>query len=353
MRKYYIDNIRTFCILLLFPFHAAMCFNTWGEPFYVFSTPDTVLGEFTALVYPWWMTLLFALAGISSRYALEKRTAGEYAKERVMKLLIPFLSGLLLLIPPQSYIADVFHNGYTGNFFEHYAVFFTEFTTLTGYDGGFTPAHLWFLIYLFVISLAVLPLMMWYKKREKKLDGKKLTIPVLLPMFLIILLMAPIFDIAGKSIGEFTACFLLGYFVLSEDEVQDRLEKYAVPLGIAFLAVMCMRGIGDLCFDAGGLLWDIFQRIYTWMGILAVMGLGKHFLNFRNSASDYLAKASFPLYIFHQTVLVITAYFIVPAVDSVWIQFILIMTISFGATMLCYEICRRLPPTRFMFGIKK
>jgi len=35
----------------------------------------------------------------------------------------------------------VFHNGYTGNCFEQYILFFTKLTDLSGYNGGFTPAH--------------------------------------------------------------------------------------------------------------------------------------------------------------------------------------------------------------------
>ncbi|MCI5879061.1 MAG: hypothetical protein MRZ93_11785 [Lachnospiraceae bacterium] len=34
-RRYDIDNLRTFCILLLVPYHAAMAFNCWGEANYV------------------------------------------------------------------------------------------------------------------------------------------------------------------------------------------------------------------------------------------------------------------------------------------------------------------------------
>lgn len=164
MRKYYIDNIRILCILLLFPYHTFMFFNTFGDPFYVYSEPIKVLSGIDAIIYPWWMNLLFAVAGISTAYALKKRSGKDYANERLTKLLIPFLVGLLLIIPVQSYIADIFHNGYTGGYFKHYSIFFTRFTTLSGYDGGFTPAHTWFMLYLYVISMITLPIMLWYNR---------------------------------------------------------------------------------------------------------------------------------------------------------------------------------------------
>lgn len=36
MRKHYIDNLRWITILLLIPYHAAMAWNVWGEPNYIF-----------------------------------------------------------------------------------------------------------------------------------------------------------------------------------------------------------------------------------------------------------------------------------------------------------------------------
>ena len=31
-RKHYIDNLRWIMILMLIPYHAAMAWNTWGDP---------------------------------------------------------------------------------------------------------------------------------------------------------------------------------------------------------------------------------------------------------------------------------------------------------------------------------
>lgn len=83
-----------------------------------------------------------AVAGISSCYALRKRTPREYVKERVLRLLVPLLAGVALLVPIQTYVAEVFHNGYGGGYLAQYVLFFTKPTDLTGYHGGFTPAHL-------------------------------------------------------------------------------------------------------------------------------------------------------------------------------------------------------------------
>lgn len=87
---------------------------------------------------------------------MEKRSSKEYIKERIKKLLITCISGVLLIVPIMTYFAEKFHNGYDGGYFNQYILFFTKKTDLSGFTGGFTPGHLWFLLCLFVISLIAL-----------------------------------------------------------------------------------------------------------------------------------------------------------------------------------------------------
>ena len=130
MRKYYVDNIRWIIILLLVPYHAAMAWNVWGEPNYICFESNKIISSIVVFFSPYFMPLMFFIAGISTRFALQKRTVGQYVSERAKKILIPFIFGTMLLMPPMTYIADKFNCGYQGDFFQHYAVFFTHFTDL-------------------------------------------------------------------------------------------------------------------------------------------------------------------------------------------------------------------------------
>jgi hypothetical protein len=303
-------------------------------------------------VYPWWMSVLFVLAGMSTVYALKKRTTGQYVKERFYKLFIPMLSAIVILVPVQTYLADKFFHNYQGSFFEHFSVYFT-LTDWSGYDGHFTPAHIWFILYLFIISMISLPVMSWYSKKKNKLNPIKMNMIKILPMFLIILIFVPILDVGGKSVGEFAACFLLGYFVLSMEEVQDRLAKYRRQLGIAWLLLIITRCILYQEQISSGLVWDVEQRILSWIGILAIIALGKYYLEFNNMFTKYFAPAAFPIYFFHQTIVVVIGYFIVRHIHGTLVQYISIVLISYALTILIYEICRRIKITRFLFGIKR
>ena len=175
MRKHYIDNLRWITILILIPYHAAMAWNVWGEPNYIFFEGNRAISSIVVFFSPYFMPLLFILAGISTRFALQKRTVKEYMLERTKRLLIPFLFGTAALMPIMSYIADKFNYSYNEGFFRHYAVFFTRYTDLTGADGGFSLGQFWFLLYLLVISTVSAALLSLFKKIPK--NTKKHSVP--------------------------------------------------------------------------------------------------------------------------------------------------------------------------------
>lgn len=352
MRKYYIDNLRILCILLLIPFHTSMMYNTLGEIFYVNGTPTESLTFVNLGLYAWWMTGLFVLAGMSTMYAFSHRTGKQYVKERVKKLLIPLIFCLIFVVPVQTYISDCFHNGYQGNYFEHLKIYFTV-TDFCGYDGHFTPAHTWFVLYLFIISIVTLPILIWYKNRKNKIDGSRITMLVLLLLGIPVVLSGDLLNIGGKSFIQFGACFLIGYFVLSDDLVQDRLKKWSTPLGIVWLGLIIARCVSHAigCFPD----WVniLLYRCLMWIGILAMLGLGKRFLDHNWKFTRHFVKAEFPIYLFHQTVVIIMGYWIIPRGGSAYIQYFLIVILSFIVTYLLYQICRRFKVTRFMFAIKE
>ena len=77
-RKHYIDNLRNLTILLLFPVHTFMIWNNFGSRFYIWQGESKILSTLIVLVNPWFMPILFVLAGMSARYALQKRTTKEF-----------------------------------------------------------------------------------------------------------------------------------------------------------------------------------------------------------------------------------------------------------------------------------
>lgn len=381
-RRYDIDWLRNFGILLLFPFHAARVFDIF-EPNYVknavwsagifFSDPHPGLSNALSLFIfysgYWFMPLLFWLAGSSSWYALKKRDGSQYLKERVSRLLIPLLFGLFFVVPIQGYMAKLMQ-GYTGGFIQYLLGYFVDFHDLSGYFGSFTPAHLWFILYLFIISLVVLPLLLWIRNRIIKssdtgnsfafMDG--LSKPaVFLLLFIPLTVTEALPDIGGKNPFFYAAIFILGYLAVADGRMQKTINRLRLPALIALPA--CLVLLTVMVFSWGfGMYSDFsvqqigmaFLRNFTLMLTLTVLlGYANKFLNRDSKALPYMSRAAFPVYILHQSVMMVAAFFVVQWALPVWGKFLLIIVLSFGATMGIYEfLVRRIGFMRFLFGVK-
>lgn len=367
MRKYYLDNLRWLIILVLFPYHVLLIYSSIG--YYYFNVANSAIANAFILSFaPWFMQLLFTIAGIATYYSLKRRNSTEYLKERVTKLLLPTLAGVILVIPVSIYFGYLY-NGYAGNFLSLWLNILTH--PLQNLGNGIIIGPLWFLLYLFIVSLVALPIIMKYKQSQWKIPIEKVTVPKLLLLIIPLAIGSFFLDLyPDKSILQFFLLFIFGYFLLSDDGVQEKLENRRWPLFIAFLVLTIIYLVvtvpslnspvsvpttTDLTLS--GLLSMFIIKLYVnsilWLGVLGVMGMGKHYLEFKNKKTLYLSAVSFPIYIFHIAWINMFAYYIIGWIpDLMVLQVILIMGLSFVFTIATIEVVRRIPGIRFLFGMK-
>lgn len=347
-RKNYIDNLRNLTILLLFPVHTFMIWNDFGSRFYIWQGENKILSTLIVLVNPWFMPVLFVLAGMSARYALEKRTYREFVIQRVSKLLIPFISGMILLVPFQTLYARKFFDGYEGSFPDNWKYFFTHLTDFSGYDGAFTPGHLWFILFLFLISLAALLLFRFVPYERLKGRVEKMPAFGVLLLFLPVWLMYYLGNFGGFSIGKNLALYLAGYYVLSNERIMEKLERNVKWLTGLFVIGTAVSVTVYYRYSYYGDLWVNF---IGWISILVLLVAGKRYLNKRTGFTKYFNQASYPIYILHQSILVALAYYVVQAVNVLWLQVFCILLGSFLLTVSAYHLIKLIPVVRKLIGI--
>ena len=344
MRKHYIDNLRWIILLMLIPYHTAMAWNTWGELNYIFIEENRLISSIIVFFSPYFMPLLFVLAGMSTKYALQKRTIKEYLDERIKRLLVPLLFGTIVLMPIMAYIADMFNCSYSGGFLEHYAVFFTKYTDLIGADGGFSLGQFWFLLYLLIISIVGVFVITLLKKVSIK---SKKTIPfwIVLTLGLPLPLLSELFSIGGKSLVEYTYLFLIGYYVFAQEKVVDKAEKNNLLLFSVGLIATILNVYLFTWSDVELTFLNIITKyVSEWVMVIALIGLAKRYLNFRGKTSDYMNKRSFLFYIYHFIWVVLFQYILyVFWGNKTVVLFTGSVLLSYLMTIICCEISIRVP----------
>lgn len=364
IRRYDLDWMRIFGILMLFPFHSARVFDYW-EPNYVQNSQlSDGLSMFIFLAAYWFMPMMFFVAGASSWHALKKRTGGQYIKERVWRLLIPLIFGILIVVPPQGYFAQLHHNNFSGSFMDFIRVYFTDFSDLSGYFGTCTPAHLWFILYLFIISLCALPIMKSIKKRYEQ-SGDSRSCGFINSIWFLILLFIPttlaeaLPDIAGKNPFYFLFIFIIGYTIAMKENIQQNINKIRFKVLIflvVYLPVYSYLFLGNSDapdYSAMNILLTFMRNLLMWTTLIVIIGYANKFLNFGGKLLKYANNAAFPVYVLHQTVLIGVSYYIVQLQIMLFIKFMLIVVITFVLCIAIYEIAKRFKATRFILGIKE
>lgn len=351
LRKHYIDNLRWLILLILIPYHTSMAWNVWHEPNYIFFEGNKVISSIVVFFSPYFMPLLFVLAGISTKFALKKRTYKDYVVERLKRLFIPFLFGVLVIMPFMTYIGDVFNYSYNKGFIQHYSVFFTKYTDLIGADGGFSLGQFWFLLYLLIISFISVIIIKVLKKFN--FEGK-------IPFWLVIMLGLPLpflsdcISIGGKSLVEYTYLFMIGYFVLSDSKNIDSISKNGwVLFGIGL--IMTVFNVYLFIWSSKELILfnNICKYVSEWFMIISLLGLSNRYLNFSNDFTSYMKTRSFLVYIYHFIWVVLVQYFLYSCIgNNTCILFIGTILLSSFMTFVCCEVSIRIPLLCFLTGIK-
>jgi glucan biosynthesis protein C len=363
-RRYDIDWLRVLAVLLLFFYHPARIFYVW-DPFYVKNGQlSRALSYLLVFIDRWHMPLLFLLAGASTWFALRRRSGGQYAKERFLRLLVPLIVGLLIMIPPQIYFDLLHHNpGYGESYLQFYPRFFSGNPEgLEAYKGGFDMGHLWFIFELFLFSLIALPLFLYLRNEAgERLIGRLAAFfarPGTIFLFFIPIYLMELTPIGYPNPLYFITFFICGYLLVADARFGEAIDRYkglALVIGPAIYAIW-LGLVFLLDLDTPRWVWEpvnAHRSFVTWCSLIALSGYGRKLLNSPSRFLSYFGEASYPLYILHQTFVIGIAYYVVQWDAGVLVKLASIIVGSFVATMVLYDLLvKRTSATRVLLGMR-
>ncbi len=354
MRKYYLDNIRWGTVVLVVIYHVFYLFNAAGVPGGVGSFANVQYQDaLLYLVYPWFMVLLFVIAGISARYALEKKTSAEFIRARTHKLLVPSTLGLFVF----QWIVGML-NVWLGGGLAYMKEVPVPVLYLIFALSGIGP--LWFAQMLWLFSLGLVLVRRLDRGNRFYAFCGNASFPVLILLGLLLWGGAQIGNVPVLTFyrfGIYLAAFLTGYFVLSHERIAELLAKFCLPL-LAAALVLAAAYIGYYFgqdYTSGSCLGSLFTNCYAWIVTLAVLGCGKKWLDRTSPLAAYMSRSSYGIYVLHYlfalvSCQVLKTYTALPTAAV----YVLAAIFSLGGSLGCYELFRRIPFIRYtVLGIKQ
>lgn len=339
-RQYYMDNVRTLIILSLFLVHACEIYHI-GDGFYIEGIKRLLPTMTYTFFETFIMSVLFFFAGESTVYSLKARGVKAFYGNRCKKLLLPLLLGSYTFLPLQAWFVLKNHGDFDGSFLDAARYFCTHYNDFIGYDGTFGVAHLWFLLYLFVITILSFPVIACYdrfKEHFERLSFKS---------WWILALIAAVFILnygpSDEQIGRFLLYYLLG-IMLAENQ---SFSRYLEQKGKILFAIGLVFNVAALFLILRIKEGNIFTFSYFWRRLvwttasvlmtLATMAMGKIYLKDSNSVSRHFSEISFLLYYFHLPILCVIGYFVLKMPLHYALQILLMVFLSFTSTLLLSE----------------
>jgi glucans biosynthesis protein C len=354
-RQYDLDWIRVIATLAVFIYHCLMFFNPWAWHVKNSETDPTYITALSLFMSTWLMPIFFAVSGINSYYALQKKSGSQYIKERLARLGIPLLFGVMILTPPQIYMERVSHGQFSGSFFSWYPRYFDGVYLDIGGSGNFAfvGLHLWYLLVLLIFSLITLPLLLkkrpFISKELKPLHLFVLSIPLI-----IISILLDVVNLGGWDISYYLVVFLYGYYFFAKTSfksVVQRLLPMTMTISIlttVFFVYGFMTGN-----NVSSILLASVKAVNCWSWLIVIFAMADKRLSHSNKWLDYGNKATMPFYVIHQPVIVTLGFLIADWEWPIIVKLIFLLGTAFILIIVYYHfIISRISFLRILFGMK-
>lgn len=371
-RHYGMDWLRIGAFVLLVFYHVGFSFTPWG-----YQTPTRgVVGAAEILLLSmntWRLPLLFAISGYASAALFAKDgNPRSFLKSRLLRLGIPLLFGLLVVVPPQPYMGLV-NSGYEygyGHYLLHDAFSFRK----VRYEYLPSVMHMWFVIHLLTYTVVLCGALAFVPARWRATLGRA-TETLLAGRWLLPLGIVATFAIRLLPYGwtdthnvlldraahlHYGGMFLLGYLLRGSEPLRaaiGRQWKLALVVGLLGYAMVAT----EAWFYPGNVrtprIWAmplaLAKAVQCWGMVLALFGIADRYWNHDAPLRATLAEAVFPVYIAHQTVMVLVMYQIRNWGLSALPEFLLLCASVTLGSGLFYLVGREIGPLRPLIGLKR
>jgi Acyltransferase family len=371
-RRADLDALRVYGMFAVFAVHVAQVFSPW-QTWHVQNVERTMwAGQINLFAWPWLMPLFMLLAGAGASYSLSHRDNAPYVVERTVKLVIPFVLGTILLVPPQIWIERLAD----GRTHEGFLRFFPHFFECCYPAGNLAAGHLWFIAYLWIYAVISLPLLRFiegsrgriWMSRLKRLSRTEIGVLWLgLPIALGQIALRARFPQTLTLYNDWAnhavlfVMYVLGFAFAADGALLAAIERqWTRAIGPAIIS-SCWLAWYAATTTVPGILplprtipyfafWFAFG-VASWSWIVALVGLARCLLRGPHPRLAYVSRSLYPFYMVHQTAIVVIAWLVVSRAGSIAFKAMVIFSAALAVTIGVTEMARRWGPARMLLGM--
>lgn len=317
-RRHDFDLLRVMSFGTLIVYHASLMYGT--QPWLLKSeTTSRLMDLISVASHPWRMSLLFLISGFVTSMLVERKSVEDIRRSRTRQLLLPFVLGVLVIVPPQVYVSNTnpFPELSYWDFWKLYVITRIRFE------------HMWFLAYLW--TYIAIWSVLWPRYRERwlrlsarlaaSLKGANL---FLLPVLFLSGLRIGLFPLFGETLVFISdvyahilyfSMFMTGILLMKQEGFWREIDRqrwvscaFSV-LSFMVLAITVIAVPRDQLSDAFLFVGRIVRSIFQWCTIIALLAFAGRIATRPNRVVTYLNNSIMTYYVVHQTVLIVAAYY--------------------------------------------
>jgi glucan biosynthesis protein C len=302
------------------------------------------------------MPMFFVLAGWSAVASLRRREPIQFLRERVLRLIVPLIAGIALFSSVIKYI-ERSHGRDLG---------LSGFRLIPPEQKGFiafyfhhpiapTWSHLWFLLYLFLITILLLPLLTRLARRAPRMEMPTALLVYCPGLALAAVLVAfggywpllPNLFMDWPNFIYFAVCFLIGAGLVGWPGFEVRLHAEAPRLVV--LALAAFSGVMVFGESAVG---RICVGLAAWGAVGAALGYAFRLSPASTPRFNYLRDATMPVFVLHHVPVLLFGLAVLPLPLPAWSKVVLIWLSATAVSLASYHwLIRPWPATRWLMGM--
>lgn len=353
-RMYFFDNLRASIILIMVVFHVAMGYTTWDLKWWYVNDiqKNSFFDLFVFATDVYIMPVMFLIAGYFAPDVLLKQGLGLFWRNKLLRIVLPWLGGVVLIAPLIAYSAIFSRTEAPPNYF---------FFWLYDFSGAYyQQAHFWFLEVLAAFFLLFTTAHSYRPEYFKQqLPGTQPSI-VFFTVFALIAAVTffianlffwvdawvridILFVIQPVRIGLYLCYFLLGIYAWRQSWFSGKgyspdLIKWSIPAILLLFFFLLYRVNFTLSPEISPLYKAGHALLFSLFSLTATFTLIAFFQRFADSDAYVwrrLSANSYIIYFIHQCVVIPLAYIVKDIQFNVWVKY---AGVSITAVVLCFVI---------------